>query len=135
MTALGSLASIVGPLYLLGAAAVGAAEAAGALGRGAEYLHDLTDPKGAAVRQAVRDYSPFDRSTWADPTSSWFNSGPRVPGVAGYTNGGLTPVYVVNPHDIGNAVSGGLGDGATRPPSGPSSFNGTMDLSPHGVAP
>jgi hypothetical protein len=130
--AMGDMAPMLGQLYLIGTAAIAAYKAAGFVNEAGNWVMDHIDPANKDNRAAVQKYNPFDRSTWADPNSSWFNSGPKIPGVSGYTNGGATPVYLVNHADVGNAVSGGMANGATKPATGPSFFNGAMDLPPYG---
>ena len=130
ITALGALAAPAGLLFGLGAAAVAAADGVGKLDR---IMHDwFPESMGAAdkTRAEIKTNGMQVPWWWPLPTGS-NNTREAMP----WSHNNPMPVIVQNSHEIGSAVSGGLGDGATRPATGPSSFNASMDLSPHGVAP
>jgi hypothetical protein len=98
---------------------------------------DLLLPNNAEERKKVgewqKNYSPFDRSTWADPNNFWANDGPNVPGYAQRHPSGATPVFIVNPDHVGQAIGNGIGNGLAAPATGPTSFDIRIDAPQPGL--
>jgi len=90
--------------------------------------------KMTTEKQFQQNYSPFDSSTWADPNNFFATDGPNRPGFADRNKSdGPTPVYVVNPEHIGQAVGNGLSSAATSQPTGPTGFDFRTSMPLQGV--
>jgi hypothetical protein len=85
----------------------------------------------AADAAAVRSFSPFDSSTWADPTSHWWNASPKLPS----KQGAPVPVYLTNPDHVADHITNGISGAVNAPPTGGTGFDTRLGVMQPGWTP